>query len=560
VGGSNGTFTLLSDQPEHGTSDPLGLDRVATHLAALVLTSRGRTPFTIGIKGSWGAGKSSLMRRLEVRLREDDDVESVWFNAWSAERGNTLEGLIKSVLERLDKNVLRRAARNKNLITGARVVTTLIAAPLRLGNIVDTIWERAVVDPQARNELRKVLVEAMEEWRSKSPSDPGGRLLVVFIDDLDRCAPDTVFQVFEAIKLYLDTRGFVFVIGFDESIVSEAILEQKKYSKAITSTAYTDKIVQIEYTVPPPSDDQCQKLLDDLTGDSGTHTLLDDPSARALVVQGSGRNPRRLKRFINAFVLEHTLEPDSASLDAETLIRTLALRTYFREFVQLDGDPIAEFLDYLRVRALLMAGGDPAEEREFFTARGVDVGDLAGVERKLPEIYPVLARNEHFVELVTYLRDHDHAGARSRLQKAREEPVPVVEERPAPDVSLWGMRILWVDDNPRGVQGLVDALKAQGADVTVAADAAAAEPMLGGIDLLLSDVGRSGEEDGIDVLDRWRHDKLYAGPAIFYVARVTPERRERAVALNASITSTPGELLRAVSAFVPRPTTKSSVA
>jgi predicted KAP-like P-loop ATPase len=108
------TFTLLGDQPEFGDEDPLEFEPVASDLTRLILASRDRTPFTVGIKGDWGAGKSSLMRRLDRQLQGHEEVVRVWFNAWTSERGDTLEGLIKSVLAELDPNILRRFARNKN--------------------------------------------------------------------------------------------------------------------------------------------------------------------------------------------------------------------------------------------------------------------------------------------------------------------------------------------------------------------------------------------------------------------------------------------------------------
>ena len=40
--------------------------------------------------------------------------------------------------------------------------------------------------------------------------------VVVFIDELDRCLPDTVLEVFEAMRLFLFVEGMSFVIGADE--------------------------------------------------------------------------------------------------------------------------------------------------------------------------------------------------------------------------------------------------------------------------------------------------------------------------------------------------------
>ena len=61
------------------------------------------------------------MMRLKLELDSREDVETVWFNAWTAEGKDVLESLIKSVLNRIDTNILRRAMRRKRLLTISRV-------------------------------------------------------------------------------------------------------------------------------------------------------------------------------------------------------------------------------------------------------------------------------------------------------------------------------------------------------------------------------------------------------------------------------------------------------
>lgn len=205
-------FSLQNDQPYTGQADPLGFDAIAADLARLVLASRQSTPFTLGIEAAWGIGKSSLMQRLRDELGREDGIETVWFNAWTAKDQEALEGLVRSVLEKLDANVLRRTMRRKKLMSLGRVVVSVAGTWLGAGGLVDAFWERMSVDPRARNEARELLAQAMREWMAKGGT-AHNRLLVVFVDDLDRCSPTNVFQVFEAIKLYLDAPGFVFVIG-----------------------------------------------------------------------------------------------------------------------------------------------------------------------------------------------------------------------------------------------------------------------------------------------------------------------------------------------------------
>jgi hypothetical protein len=192
-----GSYMLLGDAPFCGTKDPLGFEEIASSLAELVLLARGATPFTLGIEGGWGTGKSSLMQRIEPLLRHQPGVTTVWFNAWAVEDGEALEGLIKSVLSALDKHVLRRIARNKQLIGWAKVAVTIAAGWLGLGSLVNSIWSALDIDPKARNDLQELMKSAMADWLGEAAELEDGRLLVVFIDDLDRASPQNVFQIFE---------------------------------------------------------------------------------------------------------------------------------------------------------------------------------------------------------------------------------------------------------------------------------------------------------------------------------------------------------------------------
>ncbi len=68
-------------------------------------------PFTMSVDAPWGMGKSSLLRRLDAALNKVNGTTTIWFNAWTAQRADAVEGLIKSVLCSFDGNVIRRAIR-----------------------------------------------------------------------------------------------------------------------------------------------------------------------------------------------------------------------------------------------------------------------------------------------------------------------------------------------------------------------------------------------------------------------------------------------------------------
>src|SRR5829696_1912613 len=316
--------------------------------------------------------------------------------------------------------------RNKQLLGAAGVVASLAAGWFGLGTLAHRLWQRMSVDPKARNKIGDMMRDAMNEWRSKGGSASAERMLVVFVDDLDRCSPANVFQIFEAIKLYLDAPGMVFVVGFDQGIVSEAILEQKRYSKAVTSDSYLEKIVQITFRVPTAGDEEVQKLLDAYTDASRTGELFPE-AVRSLVIERNQRNPRRIKRFINRFVLEYDLDPDWTDLGPEILVRVLMIYMYFPAFGRLldartDDDAVGEFLEFTQVRGTLRDPGARADPQRWtavqraFVARELPLAQddertsaelLVELERTVPEGFAELAGNAEFRSLVEGLADDE---------------------------------------------------------------------------------------------------------------------------------------------------------
>jgi predicted KAP-like P-loop ATPase len=120
----NGQFVLLNDEPLRrlDNQDVLGVASEVTGLANLIMASRREAPFTLGIDADWGMGKSTLMLQLQAALvaREKEGVVTIWFNAWTAQRSDTLAGLIKSALSKLDENAKRRRGRGHGRHCGGR--------------------------------------------------------------------------------------------------------------------------------------------------------------------------------------------------------------------------------------------------------------------------------------------------------------------------------------------------------------------------------------------------------------------------------------------------------
>ena len=103
--------------------------------------------------------------------------------------------------------------------------------------------------------------------------------IVVYIDDLDRCPPDRVVEVLEAVHLLLAVRLFVVVVAVDprwllrsltshyqELFATVGAMSDEDELWASTPAQYLEKIFQIVLTLPPMGQSGYRRLIHDLVG------------------------------------------------------------------------------------------------------------------------------------------------------------------------------------------------------------------------------------------------------------------------------------------------------
>jgi uncharacterized protein YjbI with pentapeptide repeats len=448
-------YELLSDRPYSEIGDPFGFQYLAERLKRLILDSRPSTPLTVGIEAPWGAGKSSLMRQLERQLlgeenpperrdwwerllkpRPDLEIRTVWFNAWTAAEADVQEGLVKSVLQALDRRILARALRKKKLITLVRAVLLTAAGVFKLTPLVDAAWERLSADARTRNEINDLVSRAVSDWAQPTPRRRGRRpagLVVVFIDDLDRCSRANVTRVFEAVKLYLDASGLVFVVGYDPQRIQ--VTDRSRGADGAAADAgddqdYLDKIIQIVFRIPPPDERTARQIIPDLKDGRTDAALFDDASSK-LIVEYNGRNPRRIKRFVNRFIVDYQLHETVEELEPALLVKALIFEAHFPHFarmlaVDLDPNPIEHFVLYVEAREALRQQADAPALASLLAVHGrlpeVSPADtLAQLEEQelIPPTFVDLSRNRDFVQLARGLVSADEQERLCKLMQRR---------------------------------------------------------------------------------------------------------------------------------------------
>lgn len=583
-------FVVLNDEPIADNGDDLlGRSDTADRLADLIVASRGSTPFTLAIDAGWGMGKSSLMRQIQRRIDQTDGMHSVWFNAWTSGT-DALEVLIKSVFLHFDRNILRRAYNRvvaNNRASGiSRVVLALTMSLLGLPRLIDALWSQMSVDAKRRNEIQEVVRQMAQDW-AKNPRTLGQQI-VVFIDDLDRCTDETVLAVCEAIKLYLDVPGLIFIVGCDQAALLRKLNQPSP--TGVRAAEYLEKIIQVNYHAPLPETQQVHDLVAGYASRSGTHQMFSDELS-SFITERTGRNPRRIKRLINSFILEYQLDSEWQMFGANILVRILLLQHFYPEFYRLLAspsahDPVREFLDYRDVRMSVRSGAArPEEWHDLFRSYGISppasegsrerlAQSLEELEHEVPEEFLGLVADTAFCSTLQQLKNFaDFDALRRHLQRLRRIhllPSDITGSGensylPGERADLRGVRVLMVDDvfgldsinsgfTDTGQVG--STIREWGAEVAMASDLAAIERELRRFspDVIISDINRNGNENaGLDDLAELRNRNLYHGPVVFYVARVTSTRRARAADLGAiGVTNNSVEVLEWVRMAVGR--------
>jgi hypothetical protein len=103
-------------------------------------------------------------------------------------------------------------------------------------------------------------------------TDDGQRPLIIFIDDLDRCAPPKPTEIIEAINVLLDAKYCVFIIGMDTRAVAASIeVKYKDLEEYLVDDApgkdlplgyhFLEKIVQFNFRVPRASPEMITRFI-----------------------------------------------------------------------------------------------------------------------------------------------------------------------------------------------------------------------------------------------------------------------------------------------------------
>lgn len=363
-------------------------------------------PSSIGVYGDWGSGKSSLIRMSMKSFEEDKGTVCLVFNGWLFEGYEDAKtALMGTILDTIQSNV-KLTSKAKKCIAGLYksvdkfkllkngvkygadfFLTGGIAtiSDITLNSVTSKLGEKAkdvneedilqtIKDELSNREIREDIKQFQANFSALLEETKINRL-VIFIDELDRCSPDTILETLEAIRLFLFTGNAVFIIGADERHISYAVkrkFDDIEGQQINIGKEYLEKIIQYPIRIPrlnaqevefyitcllfemDLTDEEFQKIIELFKHEKERNFLdftlnyqfiadkLPDIANKVrdslsvaqqlspVLSEGLNGNPRHCKRFLNSLVMrEKMARYKRIELDRKILAKIMLLE-YFK--------------------------------------------------------------------------------------------------------------------------------------------------------------------------------------------------------------------------------------
>ena len=264
---------LWSDEPS--AVDLLAFGAVAETAVEVVLDD-ALDPIALGISGSWGSGKSTVLKLIQAELASrsdanaEDQILVVETDPWRYDpdvgaKATLILEVLNALTGELQKHdcvtqdveaALKKLAKRVNWVKALKLAARS-SITLQLPGIEDLSSLIKEDDPEGDREPRN-LDEFRQDFANLLANEQLGhvRRVVVLVDDLDRCLSDTVVDTLETMRLFLSVPKMSFVIAADENRVAEALLERYPAANGSGGDAegparlYLHKIVQTTLRLP----------------------------------------------------------------------------------------------------------------------------------------------------------------------------------------------------------------------------------------------------------------------------------------------------------------------
>ncbi len=353
-------FNILRDEPlTNKEIDRFSYSDIADKLTDII--QEVRAPFTIGLYGKWGSGKTSICKLIERNLEENDSLKIFYFDVWKYEK----DSFRRQFLIKLDKKIFNGSLRyqeklNQSLtvpqrlslkedigiifndlflkIFGFFVLITLflfflksaILPYIKTENIIEL--SKRIIDlgflinlfyfllnsfklSQGHIQIHKTdSAEGFEHFYDEALRKLNKRKLLVIIDNLDRLTSEKAVGVLSDIKTFLakdkddrdkDSNNSVFLIPCDNESLSAHLY--RIYDKEFDADEFLRKFFNLTFKIPKLLDIELDEYILEKLGETNVLEFNNNLPLAFIVMQAFRDNPREIIQFINSLTASYLL-------------------------------------------------------------------------------------------------------------------------------------------------------------------------------------------------------------------------------------------------------------
>ena len=275
------------------SQDFLNFTELADQIATLA-ADRDMLPLSIGVFGTWGTGKSTVLRLVKAGMEKAETPPLfIDFDAWLYQGFDDAKAALMEVVA---DTLLKEAKDNEGLVEKVKRFASRVnyfraigmAADFgvgmafgvppglltKAGTAISSLIAGEGIGPEAgelKDAAKDGAKKAADTWselvkpeKAKTPPKEIaafreefaeilkelGRPLIVFVDNLDRCLPDVAIGTLEAIRLFLFLPGTAFVVAADEDMIRHSVAKHFGDPNASHVRDYLDKVIQVPFRVP----------------------------------------------------------------------------------------------------------------------------------------------------------------------------------------------------------------------------------------------------------------------------------------------------------------------
>ncbi|PJF35685.1 MAG: hypothetical protein CUN49_09285 [Candidatus Thermofonsia Clade 1 bacterium] len=398
-------------------------------------------PFVYGVLGDWGTGKTSALRLLEARFRDENGrlgprfpdggniIVPIWFDAWKYENeAHIVYPLLYAIKKQYEFDVgqekrSRIASAFRTVVATSLLVVGQVGLKALLSNLTSGAVDlklleesitrvRKAQEGQEQSPFESILSDWTDSVGQFSEAfeallDTYARELVgsedqqrvrflILVDDLDRCLPETTISILESIKHHLSVPRCIFVLAINGRVIYQTI--RRKYgSEMIDGREYLEKIINYSFYMPELDLSREREAMREFVEKQRQVILGRDDLRRefnALINALSEckfNNPRRIKRILNRFViyLKRLPERDRGDAFLPNAIRLMLIAEYFPTLFQLYMRINREASE--RIKKLLDGS---IKVQDFEVMHGINVAHLLPQMRHMQELFNLPAAND----------------------------------------------------------------------------------------------------------------------------------------------------------------------